>query len=63
MGSVDKNVRISIAFVLGFVLYTNATSSTLVINLLVLVGIFVFISFCPLYLTFGISLSKKIKSN
>ncbi len=59
MGSVDKNVRISIAFVLGFVLYTNATSSTLVINLLVLVGIFVFISFCPLYLTFGISLSKK----
>jgi len=59
MGSVDKNVRISIAFVLGFVLYTNATSSTLVINLLVLVGIFVFICFCPLYLTFGISLSKK----
>ena len=59
MGSVDKNVRISIAFVLGFMFYTNATSSTLVINLLVLVGIFVFISFCPLYLTFGISLSKK----
>ena len=59
MGSVDKNVRISIAFVLGFVFYTNVTSSTMLITLLVLVGIFVFISFCPLYLTFGISLSKK----
>lgn len=63
MGSVDKNVRISIAFVVGFVFYTNATSSTLVINLLVLVGIFVFISFCPLYLTFASLYQKKIKSN
>lgn len=62
MGSVDKTVRIIIAIVLGILFYTNVISGTLGIVLLVLAGVFVltsFISFCPLYLPFGISTSKK----
>lgn len=62
MGSVDKTVRVIIAIVLGILFYTNVISGTLGIILLILAGVFVltsFISFCPLYLPFGISTSKK----
>ncbi|MDP5106701.1 DUF2892 domain-containing protein [uncultured Polaribacter sp.] len=58
MGSTDKIVRILIAVVIGFLFYTNVITGTLGIILLILAAIFVatsFISFCPLYLPFGIS--------
>ncbi len=58
MGSVDKIVRIVIAIILGVLYYTNVISGTLGIVALVFAGVFVltsFISFCPLYLPFGIN--------
>ncbi|WP_439129273.1 YgaP family membrane protein [Polaribacter sp.] len=66
MGSVDKTVRVIIAIVLGILFYTNVISGTLGIILLILAGVFVltsFISFCPLYLPFGISTSKNNHKN
>jgi hypothetical protein len=58
MGSTDKIVRILIAVLIVFLFYTNVITGTLGIVLLILAAIFVatsFISFCPLYLPFGIS--------
>lgn len=62
MGSIDKTVRIVLALVFVVLYVTNVVSGTLGIVLLVLAGIFVLtslISFCPLYLPFGISTCKK----
>jgi hypothetical protein len=64
MGSTDKIIRIIIAIVIAALFLTHVISGTLGIILLVLAGIFVltsFISFCPLYLPFGISTRKKEK--
>jgi len=64
MGSTDKIIRIIIAIVIVALFLTHVISGTLSIILLVLAGIFVltsFISFCPLYLPFGISTRKKEK--
>jgi hypothetical protein len=64
MGSTDKIIRIIIAIVIATLFLTHVISGTLGIILLVLAGIFVltsFISFCPLYLPFGISTRKKEK--
>lgn len=61
MGSTDKIVRILVAVVIGILFYTNVITGTLGIILLILAAIFVatsFISFCPLYLPFGISTCK-----
>lgn len=61
MGSTDKTIRILIAVVIGILYYMGTISGTLGIVLLVLAGIFVltsFMSFCPLYLPFGISTCK-----
>jgi hypothetical protein len=62
MGSIDKIVRIVLALVVVVLYFTNVVSGTLGIVLLVVAGIFVLtslISFCPLYLPFGISTCKK----
>jgi hypothetical protein len=62
MGTADKVVRILLAIVIVSLYFTNIISGTLAIVLLVLAGIFIltsFISFCPLYLPFGISTRKK----
>lgn len=64
MGSIDKIIRIILAIVIVGLFLTHVISGTLGIILLVLAGIFVltsFISFCPLYLPFGISTCKKEK--
>jgi hypothetical protein len=64
MGSADKIIRIIIAVVIVGLFLTHIISGTLGIILLVLASIFVltsFISFCPLYLPFGISTRKKEK--
>jgi preprotein translocase subunit SecD len=62
MGSIDKTIRILIAVAIIILYFTHQISGTIAIIGLVLSGIFIltsFISFCPLYLPFGISTRKK----
>lgn len=57
MGTADKAIRVIIALAIAVLYFTNILSGTLGIVLLVLAGVFVltsFMSFCPLYLPFGI---------
>lgn len=65
MGTIDKVIRILVAIVLAVLFFTKVISGTLGIVLLALAVVFVLtslISFCPLYLPFGIS-TKIRKSN
>ncbi|WP_295673325.1 DUF2892 domain-containing protein [uncultured Mucilaginibacter sp.] len=59
MGSADRILRILVALaIIAIYFTTDWLSGTLAIILLVLSGIFIltsFISFCPLYLPFGIN--------
>jgi len=62
MGTIDKAIRILIAVVIAVLFFTHVISGTLGIVLMALAVIFVltsFISFCPLYLPFGLSTNKK----
>jgi hypothetical protein len=62
MGTIDKVIRILVAVVFAVLFFTNVVTGTLGIILLVLAVVFVLtslISFCPLYLPFGINTSKK----
>jgi hypothetical protein len=62
MGTTDKIIRIAIAVLVAVLYFTNVISGTLGIILLVLAAVFVLtslISFCPLYLPFGINTGKK----
>lgn len=62
MGTVDKVIRILVAVVVVILYFANIISGTLAIILLALSAIFIvtsFLSFCPLYLLFGISTRKK----
>lgn len=58
MGTLDKAIRVLVAILIGVLYLQNEISGTTAIVLLILAGIFVltsFISFCPLYLPFGIN--------
>lgn len=62
MGSADRLFRILVAVVIAILYFTNYISGTTAAILGVLAVIFVatsFMSFCPLYLPFGISTTKK----
>ncbi|MCX6320441.1 MAG: DUF2892 domain-containing protein [Bacteroidia bacterium] len=62
IGTIDKVIRILIAVVVVILYFTHVISGTLAIILLILSGIFIvtsFLSFCPLYLPFGLSTRKK----
>ncbi len=62
MGTADKVVRILVAILITGLYFENQISGTTAIILLVLAGIFIltsFMSFCPLYLPFGLSTRKK----
>lgn len=62
MGITDKRIRVLIAIVIASLYYTKVIDGTLAIVLLALAIVFLltsFISFCPLYLPFGISTIKK----
>jgi len=62
MGTIDKSVRILIAAVVVLLFFTNVISGTLAYVLLALSAVFVltsFLSFCPLYLPFGLNTRKK----
>ena len=62
MGSVDRVVRILVAIVIAGLYFVNQISGAAAIILLFLAGVFIltsFMSFCPLYLPFGLSTRKK----
>jgi hypothetical protein len=62
MGTIDRVIRILVAVVFAVLYFTNVVSGTIGIVLLVLAGVFIltsFISFCPLYIPFGLSTTKK----
>jgi len=62
MGTTDKVIRILVAIVIAALFFTNVITGTLGIVLLVLAAVFLltsFVSFCPLYLPFGINTGKK----
>lgn len=62
MGTTDKVVRILVAIAIAGLYFANIISGTVAIILLILAGVFIltsFMSFCPLYLPFGLSTRKK----
>lgn len=62
MGNVDRILRILAAFVIITLYFMKIISGTAAIIGMVISGIFIltsFISFCPLYLPFGITTRKK----
>lgn len=64
MGSADKTIRIILAVLVAVMYFTNVISGTTAIVLGVLAIVFIatsFMSFCPLYLPFGISTLNKKK--
>ncbi|WP_395806060.1 DUF2892 domain-containing protein [Daejeonella sp.] len=64
MGNTDKIIRILAAVLIAVLYFTNLISGTLATILLVIAGVFIltsFMSFCPLYLPFGISTKPKVK--
>lgn len=61
VGNLDKVFRIILAIIIGYLYYAEIISGTVGIVLLVFAGILVLtslISFCPLYLPFGIKTCK-----
>lgn len=64
MGTIDKVARIVVAIVIIGLYVANQISGIAAVIFLVLAGIFIltsFVSFCPLYLPFGLSTRKKIR--
>jgi hypothetical protein len=64
MGTIDITIRLLIAALVIVLYFTHVISGTLAIILLIFAGIFIltsFLSFCPLYLSFGISTRSKKK--
>ncbi len=62
MGMADKAIRFVLAAIVGVLYFTNVINGTLAIVLGVLAVVFIltsFISFCPLYLPFGINTRRK----
>lgn len=61
MGTIDSVIRILVAVAVIALYFAKVISGTTAIVLLVLAGVFVLtslMSFCPLYLPFGISTCK-----
>lgn len=64
MGNTDKIIRILAAILIGVLYFMQLISGTLAIVLLIVAGVFIltsFMSFCPLYLPFGLSTVQKEK--
>lgn len=62
MGTADRVIRVIIAAVVGYLYYVGLISGTAAIIFGLFAIIFFatsFMSFCPLYLPFGISTKKK----
>ena len=61
MGTIDRTIRLIVAIVFAVLYFTNIVTGTLGLVLVILGAVFVltsFISFCPLYLPFGINTCK-----
>ena len=61
IGNIDKAIRILVAVIIAVLYKLNYISGTTAIVFLSLAGILIvtsFLSFCPLYLPFGISTRK-----
>jgi hypothetical protein len=66
MGIADRVIRILLAVVVAVLYYTGMISGTVAIILgIIAIAFFLtsLVSFCPLYLPFGISTSKKKGNN
>ncbi|MFC2100427.1 DUF2892 domain-containing protein [Bacteroidota bacterium] len=64
MGSADRIIRVIIAVIIAILYFTGIVGGTLGIVLIILAGVFVltsFVSFCPLYLPFGIKTCARKK--
>lgn len=64
MGTTDKIIRLIVAVVFAALYFTGAVSGTAGLVLVVLGAVFVLtslVSFCPLYLPFGINTCKTKK--
>lgn len=64
MGNIDRIIRIFIAALIAFLFFTGKVTGTTGIILLILAVVFLltsFISFCPIYLPFGIRTNKSKK--
>ena len=62
MGSADRVIRVMLAALVAVLYFTNVISGTTAIMLAVLAIVFVatsLLSFCPLYLPFGLSTLRK----
>ena len=62
MGFLDRTIRFILAIIIGVLYYINVINGTLAIVLGIFAVAFIltsFISFCPLYLPFGITTRKK----
>lgn len=62
MGNADRIIRVIVAVIIAALFFTNVISGTLGIVLLALAAVFVLtslVSFCPLYLPFGLSTCPK----
>jgi fatty acid desaturase len=62
MGSADRVIRMMLAALVAVLYFTNVISGTTAIILAVLAIVFVatsLMSFCPLYLPFGLSTLRK----
>jgi len=62
MGTIDKAIRLVVAVAIAVLFYTGVITGVLGIVLQVLAAVFVLtslISFCPLYLPFGINTGRK----
>lgn len=61
MGTIDRIIRVLIAAVIAILFFTNQINGTPGIVLIILAAVFLltsFISFCPLYLPFGLKTNK-----
>jgi hypothetical protein len=64
MGTIDKVIRILVAVTIAILFFAHVITGTLAIILIALAVIFVLtslVSFCPLYLPFGINSGKNRK--
>jgi hypothetical protein len=62
MGGADRIIRVILAIVFAALYFTGTVAGTWGLVLVVLGGVFLatsVVSFCPLYLPFGISTCKK----
>lgn len=62
MGVVDRAIRVLVAAIVAILYFNGILTGTLGVVFLVLAAVFLltsFVSFCPLYLPFGISTCKK----